>query len=120
MVNALCQCYKKTQGQNYAETVLVGQAQLGTFDRIHFKVMCEKGTGFTQEQFEDEDGFFKKVQWKIVNVTKSITVNMDVLREPYHEKWITDNWIGDTVRVMPKLGCTELTYVELYVQIHYV
>jgi len=114
MVNVTGTVYHKTTGQKYAEGIVLGQSQLGTFQKIYFKVTAIKGKGFTEEQFNR----LKLVQWKLTNITKSVTVNMNPY-PVYNEVYVDFNWIGDLIRAEPKLGCTELEVVEFYINTYY-
>jgi hypothetical protein len=119
MGNVTGKMYLKTEGQKYSEGVVLDQPQLGTFQKIHFKVTAIKGTGFTEELIPNTPDF-KAVKWKLVNVTKSVEIDMDCFPAPYCEKYVTSDWRGDTIRAMPKLGCTELITVEFYINTYYV
>lgn len=116
MGNVTGKVYYKTEGQNYAEGVVPHQEGLGTFEKINFKVTAVEGKGFTQETFTCNGNQVKRIRWKLYNVTKDITVDME---ECSDEKWITDDWRGDVIRAMPKLGCETLEHVEFYINTYY-
>ena len=61
MGNVTGKMYLKTEGQNYAEGIVCGQSQLGTFQKINFKVTGYRGNVVTSPMTENAPSGQKNV-----------------------------------------------------------
>ena len=115
MGNVIGKCYLKKEGENYAEGLVLDREGLGTFNKIHLQICDYKGTGLTEETFTCNGISVKRVRWKVYNVTKDVSQDFP---ECSNEMFITEDWRGDLLRAMPKLGGS-LQHISFHVQTWY-